>query len=254
MLSKKSIQFTPLGPFMTLSGAIFIDRSNSSQAVHSLEAAGQLMKRLGTSLWMFPEGTRHSQEVPDMLPFKKGGFHLAVQAGIPIVPIVTENYWRIYHQGVFEEGSVKVRGMRHSVNSISMMFLTSNSVLPPVYTTGLGAQDVSEVAARVRDQMVQALRDISPKVPSGQAEKDTKYEADISASQPEAVTPQLISPPDKVQTSTQQIPTAGSGLESSASLAMSSSTSSLHTWQSGGSENGGETEEDEGMILVGRPA
>lgn len=70
------------------------------------------MKKLGTSLWMFPEGTRHCQEVPDMLPLKKGGFHLAVQAGIPIVPIVAENYWRMYHHGVFEEGRMKVRGKR----------------------------------------------------------------------------------------------------------------------------------------------
>ena len=110
IMSKKSLQFTPLGPFMTLSGAIFIDRSNSTDAVRSLNAAGQQMKRLGTSLWMFPEGTRHSQEIPDLLPFKKGGFHLAVQAGIPIVPIVTENYWGIYRKNVFGEGRIKVRG------------------------------------------------------------------------------------------------------------------------------------------------
>jgi lysophosphatidate acyltransferase len=112
IMSKKSLQFTPLGPFMTLSGAIFIDRNKNTQAVRSLETAGQLMKKLGTSLWMFPEGTRHCQEVPDMLPLKKGGFHLAVQAGIPIVPIVAENYWRMYHHGVFEEGRMKVRGKR----------------------------------------------------------------------------------------------------------------------------------------------
>ncbi|KAF8635015.1 hypothetical protein AX15_000596 [Amanita polypyramis BW_CC] len=236
MLSKKSIQFTPLGPFMTLSGAIFIDRGNNAQAVHSLEGAGQLMKKLGTSLWLFPEGTRHSQEVPDMLPFKKGGFHLAIQAGIPIVPIVTENYWRIYHQGVFEEGRVKVR------------------VLPPVSTTGLKAQDVSELAVRVRDQMVQALRDISAKVPSGQVGRDERCEIDTSASQPEAVTPRLISRTEKAETPTQRIPVAQASLESTGSLATSSSTSSLHAWQSGASEYGGETEEDEGMILVGRPA
>ena len=99
---------------MMLSGALFIDRSKNTQAVNSLGAAGQLMKQLGTSLWMFPEGTRHCQEVPDMLPLKKGGFHLAVQSGIPIVPIVAENYWRMYHYGVFEEGRVKVRGKRRT--------------------------------------------------------------------------------------------------------------------------------------------
>lgn len=68
------------------------------------------MKSLKISLWMFPEGTRTSSEVSDMLPLKKGGFHLAIQAGIPIIPIVTENYWRLYRKDVFDEGTIKVRG------------------------------------------------------------------------------------------------------------------------------------------------
>ena len=109
-MSKRSLQYTPLGPFMSMSGAIFIDRSNSVQAMQSLNDAGQHMKNVGTSLWMFPEGTRHSEEVPNLLPFKKGGFHLAIQAGIPIIPVVTENYWKMYRPGFFEEGRIKVRG------------------------------------------------------------------------------------------------------------------------------------------------
>jgi len=229
IMSKKSLQFTPLGPFMTLSGAIFIDRSKNTQAVRSLEVAGQLMKKLGTSLWMFPEGTRRNQEIPDMLPLKKGGFHLAVQAGIPIVPVVTENYWRMYHHGVFEEGRVKVR------------------VLPPVSTTGLKDQDASDLAVRVRDLMIEALREISVKVPT---RRETKVEVHPSASGPQTDTPQLSEA--KLP---QHIPAVEEKekVESSASLTMSSSTSSLHTWQSGTSEYGAETEEDEGMILVGRP-
>jgi 1-acyl-sn-glycerol-3-phosphate acyltransferase len=112
IMAKKSLQYTPLGPFMTMSGAIFVDRGNNARAVQSLAAAGELMKRLRVSLWMFPEGTRSSSENPEMLPLKKGGFHLAIQAGIPIIPIVTENYWRLYRKGVFDEGSIKVRGMQ----------------------------------------------------------------------------------------------------------------------------------------------
>lgn len=114
IMAKKSLQFTPLGPFMTMSGAIFVDRGNNARAVQSLAAAGELMKRLRVSLWMFPEGTRSSSENPEMLPLKKGGFHLAIQAGIPIIPIVTENYWRLYRKGVFDEGSFKVRGTNAS--------------------------------------------------------------------------------------------------------------------------------------------
>lgn len=113
-MSKKSLQFTPLGPFMTMSGAIFIDRGNSTHALKSLDVAGNMMRSLRVSLWMYPEGTRHSSEVPELLPFKKGGFHLAVQSGLPIIPVVVENYWRLYHKDVFESGVMHARGMlRH---------------------------------------------------------------------------------------------------------------------------------------------
>lgn len=98
---------------MTLSGAIFIDRGNNARAVKSLKVAGEQMRDLRLGLWMFPEGTRHSAEAPDLLPFKKGGFHLAIQAGIPIIPMVAENYWRIYHKGFFGTGKLKVRGTIH---------------------------------------------------------------------------------------------------------------------------------------------
>ena len=110
IMAKKSLQFTPLGPFMSLSGTIFIDRGNSARAFRSVEAAGEKMKKDNISLWMYPEGTRRLFKTPDMLPLKKGGFHLAINAGIPIVPIVTENYWKIFRQGVFESGVIKVRG------------------------------------------------------------------------------------------------------------------------------------------------
>lgn len=110
IMAKKSLQYTPLGPFMTLAGTIFIDRGNSARAFRSIDAAGEKMKRTKTSLWMFPEGTRHLSKEATMLPLKKGGFHLAINAGIPVTPIVCENYWHIYRKGFFETGTIKVRG------------------------------------------------------------------------------------------------------------------------------------------------
>lgn len=111
IMSKSSLKFSPLGPFMLLSGTIFIDRSKASSAIQSIQAAGRQMVRLGLGLWMFPEGTRHSSEKGEMLPFKKGGFHLAIESGIPVVPIVAENYWWAFRGGVFETGVLKVKGM-----------------------------------------------------------------------------------------------------------------------------------------------
>ena len=112
MMAKKQLQWMPLlGQWMTLSGAVFIDRGNSAKAIRSLAAAGETIKNRHTSLWIFPEGTRSMREHHDMLPFKKGAFHMAIEAGIPIVPVVVENYWKLYRKGVLEPGTIKVKSM-----------------------------------------------------------------------------------------------------------------------------------------------
>lgn len=64
---------------VTLSGAVMVDRKNSRDAVKMMHQVGEDMKRKGVSLWIFPEGTRSLNKENDMLPFKKGAFHLAVQ-------------------------------------------------------------------------------------------------------------------------------------------------------------------------------
>ena len=111
IMAKKELQWAPLlGQFMSLSGAVFVDRGNNAKAVQSLTAAGETIKSRVTSLWMFPEGTRSMRPHNDLLQFKKGAFHIAVNAGVPIVPNVFENYWRLYRKGVFESGVIKVKG------------------------------------------------------------------------------------------------------------------------------------------------
>jgi hypothetical protein len=64
---------------VTLSGAVMVDRKNSKDAVKMMHHVGEDMKRKGVSLWIFPEGTRSLRKEDEMLPFKKGAFHLAVQ-------------------------------------------------------------------------------------------------------------------------------------------------------------------------------
>jgi lysophosphatidate acyltransferase len=92
-------------------GNIALDRSNPQRAVQSLKEAGETMKRRKTSVWIFPEGTRTIHQEPTMKPFKKGAFHVAVQSGLPIVPVVCENYWRLYRTGLFESGTLKIKGI-----------------------------------------------------------------------------------------------------------------------------------------------
>jgi len=220
IMAKKSIKWNPiLGLFMTLSGTVFVDRGNSAKAHRSLEAAGEGMKARRTSLFIFPEGTRHSEEVPDLLPFKKGAFHLAIKGGIPIVPVVCENYWRLYHKGLFGTGTIKVK------------------VLPPIPTAGLSIEDVSALATRVRDQMLTTLREISVTVPS---EKPPLTEVLGDAASTEGTpTPTIPSEPTHRVEPSEPVDVA--------------STTSSRVLQKDGSENGTETEEDEGMVLVGHP-
>jgi 1-acyl-sn-glycerol-3-phosphate acyltransferase len=79
-------------------GYISIDRSNRKSAFESLERAARTI-RSGTSVLIFPEGTRSRDG--RILPFKKGGFVLSVDAGVPIVPIIIRGTRDIIPKGHF---------------------------------------------------------------------------------------------------------------------------------------------------------
>jgi len=126
IMAKKELAWAPLlGGYLSASGAVFVDRRNNNSAVQSLKAAGDFMKEHTTSLWLFPEGTRSMRKHHDLLPFKKGAFHTAVQAGVPVTPVVCENYWRLYHKGRFEGGVLKIRGKFEIFRSSDTFFVFS---------------------------------------------------------------------------------------------------------------------------------
>ena len=79
-------------------GYISIDRSNRKSAFESLERAARTIRN-GTSLLIFPEGTRSRNG--HILPFKKGGFVLSVDSGVPIVPIIIRGTRDIISKGHF---------------------------------------------------------------------------------------------------------------------------------------------------------
>jgi len=98
---------------MVLSGTVFIDRQNSSSAREAMAGAANEMQKHKQSVYMFPEGTRSYYNEPGLLPFKKGAFHLAVQAKVPIVPVVVANYAHVLNlkTWTFRSGSVPVKGI-----------------------------------------------------------------------------------------------------------------------------------------------
>jgi putative phosphoserine phosphatase/1-acylglycerol-3-phosphate O-acyltransferase len=88
-IGKQELRNTPLfGPIFAWSGMVFIDRGDPEKAVAALKPAVEAL-RSGLSIAIAPEGTRSS--TTRIGRFKKGAFHLAMQAGVPIVPIVFRN-------------------------------------------------------------------------------------------------------------------------------------------------------------------
>ncbi|KAI0053666.1 1-acylglycerol-3-phosphate O [Auriscalpium vulgare] len=235
IMAKKELQWSPLlGQYLTASGAVFVDRGNNAKAVRSLAAAGETMRERSTSLWLFPEGTRSQRPYHDMLPFKKGAFHVAVQAGVPIVPVIMENYWHLYRKDVFESGVLKMK------------------VLPPVSTAGLTTKDVGDLAIRIHDQMVAALREISdpsaPPPPTSAASATPAKSHDEPSVDAPAV-PSSASPTPAPQPP----PETDTRPETPITPTTSEAPSEESVRRRESSENGAETEEDEGMVLVGRP-
>ncbi len=88
-VAKKELSRIPvLGQLAGMLGTVFVDRANSSAAIQALQPAVDAL-RAGTSLAIAPEGTR--APTPRLGRFKKGAFHMAMQARVPIVPIVIRN-------------------------------------------------------------------------------------------------------------------------------------------------------------------
>ena len=127
--------FAPLG---ALAGVAYVERGDRSQSRAALAPVVEKL-RSGVSLAIAPEGTRSA--TPTLGRFKKGAFHIAVQAGVPVVPVVIRNAGEIMWRSsmIARPGTVDV------------------AVLPPVPTAGLAADDVDELAEQIRHQFVETL-------------------------------------------------------------------------------------------------
>jgi putative phosphoserine phosphatase/1-acylglycerol-3-phosphate O-acyltransferase len=88
-VGKQEVRRNPIfGPLFGVAGVVFIDRADTSKAIRSLKPAVEALRQ-GRSLVIAPEGTR--SPTPRLGRFKKGAFHIAMQAGVPVVPVVFRN-------------------------------------------------------------------------------------------------------------------------------------------------------------------
>ncbi|HEV7474115.1 MAG TPA: lysophospholipid acyltransferase family protein [Pyrinomonadaceae bacterium] len=140
LLAKKELLGVPiLGFGMGFVNIMAIDRSNSERARQTVEAATERI-RSGISFGVFAEGTRATPG--EFLPFKKGAFYMAAQAGVPIVPVAIRN--SDYLMG---KGTGEARG-----GTIEMI------MLPPVPTTGCSTdEEIKQLSGRVHAIVGQEL-------------------------------------------------------------------------------------------------
>ncbi len=115
-------------------GFVSIDRRNKEAAMRSLEAGASSL-RSGNSFLIFPEGTR--SKTAEMLPFKKGGFLMALKAQAPIVPVAISG-----GRDAMQRGSKIIRPV-----------LVSVRVGEPIETSGLQPSDRDALIARVRERI-----------------------------------------------------------------------------------------------------
>jgi putative phosphoserine phosphatase/1-acylglycerol-3-phosphate O-acyltransferase len=88
-IAKQELKRNPLfGPIFSMAGTVFIDRFNREKAIEAMKPAIDTLRQ-GISIAIAPEGTR--SPTPRLGRFKKGAFHLAMAAKVPIVPIVFRN-------------------------------------------------------------------------------------------------------------------------------------------------------------------
>ena len=140
LLAKKELLKVPiLGVAMGFVNVMAIDRTNRERAMVTMEAATARIQS-GVSFGVFVEGTR---ALPgELLPFKKGAFYMAIQAGVPVVPIAMKNSDILMGKGTGEAQS----------GTLEMV------IMRPVPTSGLSTdQDVQDLIHKVRQEIAREL-------------------------------------------------------------------------------------------------
>ncbi|MCK6502870.1 1-acyl-sn-glycerol-3-phosphate acyltransferase [Myxococcota bacterium] len=137
---KEELRKVPgLGWYCQVGGHVFVDRKDHARAVQSLERARQRLQREKMSIAFFPEGTRSVDG--RLQPFKKGGFVMARQLGLPILP-------------------VSVSGSHAVLPGKRLRLLPGRIVItvhPPIPTDGLTEADQPVLMERVREAIASGL-------------------------------------------------------------------------------------------------
>ena len=133
-IGKKSLKWVPFfGQLYWLAGNVLLDRGNAVRAKQAMLTTTETLKHKDTSIWVFAEGTRNLGK--GLLPFKKGAFHMAIAAGVPIIPVCVSTYVNHLHLNRWNSGEIIIRS------------------LPAIPTAGLTQDDLPQLIDTCRTQM-----------------------------------------------------------------------------------------------------
>ena len=139
-IAKRELFMIPIfGWGMAGAGHIWIDRRNPRKARSSILRAVRILRREHISLVLFPEGTRTENGL--LGPFKRGSFSLALEAGVPIVPVAIKGLFEILpkRRALVIPGPVDIY------------------IGEPISTEGLGVKDKKELSETVRRRIAEML-------------------------------------------------------------------------------------------------
>jgi len=143
VIGKKQIGLIPIfGWLFRTTGNILIDREDAAKARTSIAEAAGRIQREGWRVWMAPEG--HRNQGPEMLPFKKGAFHLAIAAHVPVVPFIVGPLSAVLdaRRLLIRPGCIRVK------------------VLEPIPTAGMTEDDLPALLKRTRADMDTVRREL----------------------------------------------------------------------------------------------
>lgn len=155
VIAKREVFYLwPFGLACWLWGTIFIDRLNVERAQSTVNKTGETIRAKQAKVCMFPEGTRNNG--PDLLPFKKGAFHVAIASQTAILPVVVSHYHFLdSERHVFDKGSSII------------------SILPPIKTEGMTKADLESLMSKTHSTMSEAYTQLSQEV-LGASDNKTK--------------------------------------------------------------------------------
>jgi 1-acyl-sn-glycerol-3-phosphate acyltransferase len=140
-IAKKELFDIPVfGPSMRRGGYIPLDRSDGRKALKSMDNAARIIRE-GKSVVMFPEGTRSRDT--RLLPFKRGGFLLALKASVPVVPVTISGSGQVNPAG-------RTRIYRGTIT------ITLHPPLTPETTTSRGSAETT-LMEQVHNSIASAL-------------------------------------------------------------------------------------------------